>query len=675
MENLHATREGSLGDYYLPGYLGSNEIDRHSHAVRILDDHQQSWSPLCLSSPSASTEYWSNDTSPYTRLNDLEWPGEDSVTGQRSQSVKTYDAPLFAPTYIPCAEPVEDLPNNAETSTWCEKLAWSEPPPLDCNNLSTQDDCVIHDLCSEHTPESPGEQVCTLSQEQVDRNIVEMTCGPRLEEEFWPIRYQIRHGKFHAYENAIHALIVHARKELQPSILSKLTSELASLRVGCGSSLTSFLDESRGHYERLCRIASEIGARDLQRFKEAIWEDNLLIILVFYEMLTSKADLDDIMQLRGNKAQFILDLMQDAIRTHIDFVYILRGGTPRMRGARRNFLNHILNLGFLRNVDRVSAQLDARRLIVKLSEVCDLLPSSLAIHGVEHRTVNPVFGGTFGDIFGAQYEGNFVALKRLRFFQTESVETRRRFCREALIWKNLDHHYVLPFLGVDSESFPGFLCMVSPWMGKGPIVKASGGPDKTSIPVLMYEIAMGLQYLHSQNIIHGDLRGANILLDDQGHVRLADFGLTVFADGPLAPTTRGGSTRWMAPELLDPNSCGLELFQRTFASDIYAFACVCLELYTGKPPFSEISSEGAVLLKVIRGERPECPPVVPEWCSQFIVKCWSHNPVNRPGTGNVIESIVKAVRKRPRPAVRQYSSSAVSEGSPFKRLRFQHVIS
>lgn len=121
----------------------------------------------------------------------------------------------------------------------------------------------------------------------------------------------------------------------------------------------------------------------------------------------------------------------------------------------------------------------------------------------------------------------------------------------------------------------------------------------------MYEIAMGLQYLHSQNIIHGDLRGvrrsicnmyssdltpsnlkANILLDDQGHVRLADFGLTVFADGPLAPTTRGGSTRWMAPELLDPNSCGLELFQRTFASDIYAFACVCLEVHLSSSNFS-----------------------------------------------------------------------------------------
>ncbi|KAJ7916171.1 kinase-like domain-containing protein, partial [Mycena leptocephala] len=219
----------------------------------------------------------------------------------------------------------------------------------------------------------------------------------------------------------------------------------------------------------------------------------------------------------------------------------------------------------------------------------------------------------------------------------------QKFCREALIWKNLDHDYVLPFLGVDSETFPGFLCMVSPWMSRGSLVNNNVGPCQSSIPVLIYEIAVGLQYLHSQNIVHGDLRGANILLDDQGHARLADFGLTVFADGPLAPTNRGGSARWMAPELLDPKSCGLDVFKRTFASDIYSFACVCLELYTGEPPFSKIFSDGAVLLKVINGDRPECPSIVPVWCQQLIAKCWSHSPFKRPGTGTIIESIVTSV--------------------------------
>ncbi|KAF8155300.1 kinase-like domain-containing protein [Mycena galopus ATCC 62051] len=219
----------------------------------------------------------------------------------------------------------------------------------------------------------------------------------------------------------------------------------------------------------------------------------------------------------------------------------------------------------------------------------------------------------------------------------------QKFFKEAFIWKNLDHGYILPFLGVDSESFPGNFCMVSPWMNRGPVVTAKGGPDTDLIPILIHEIAVGLQYLHSQNVVHGDLRGANILLDDQGHIRLTDFGLAVFADGPLAPTNRGGSTRWMAPELLNPASCGLEVFQRTFASDVYSFACVCLELYTGKPPFPEINSEGAVLLKVLNGDRPECYPMVPPWCSAIITRCWPHFPVNRPGTEKIIEWIVQSV--------------------------------
>ncbi|KAF8194861.1 kinase-like domain-containing protein, partial [Mycena galopus ATCC 62051] len=215
--------------------------------------------------------------------------------------------------------------------------------------------------------------------------------------------------------------------------------------------------------------------------------------------------------------------------------------------------------------------------------------------------------------------------------------------REALIWKNLNHEYVLPFLGVDSDTFPGFLCMVSPWMSKGALVKNDGGPPEDSIPVLIYEIAVGLQYLHSQNIVHGDLRGANILLDDRGHALLADFGLAVVTDSPLASTNRGGSLRWMAPELLHPESYGFKEFQRTFASDIYSFACVCLELYTGKPPFSEIPSDGAVLLYVIGGGLPAYPSVMPFWCQSLASKCWSHFPSSRPGMATIIESIVMFV--------------------------------
>ncbi|KAF8218242.1 kinase-like domain-containing protein [Mycena galopus ATCC 62051] len=325
-----------------------------------------------------------------------------------------------------------------------------------------------------------------------------------------------------------------------------------------------------------------------------------------------------------------------------------RGGVPRIRGTRRTFLQNIKHLGLLQNVDRPLAGSGIRRLIIQLSEVSDLLPSSMAIRCGTLFSPTPLAGGNFGDIYQAAYQGGVVALKRLRLFQAQSEESlriRRKFLKEALIWKILDHHdHVLPFLGVDSETFPGFLCMVSPWMSKGAVVNNNCGPSEESIPVLIYEIAIGLQYLHSQNIVHGDLRGANILLDDQGHARLADFGLAVVVDGPLAPTNRGGSLRWMAPELLNPESCGLKDFERTVASDIYAFGCVCVELYAGKPPFSEFPSDGTVLLCVISGGRPEYPSKMPMWCQQLINTCLSYVPSNRPETNTVIEAIVESVK-------------------------------
>jgi serine/threonine protein kinase len=63
--------------------------------------------------------------------------------------------------------------------------------------------------------------------------------------------------------------------------------------------------------------------------------------------------------------------------------------------------------------------------------------------------------------------------------------------------------------------------------------------------------------------------------------RITDFGLTVFAEattGRFPGTSGKGSLQWMSPELLDPHKMGLPFFARTRASDIYAFACVCVEV-------------------------------------------------------------------------------------------------
>ncbi|KAJ7248246.1 kinase-like domain-containing protein, partial [Mycena haematopus] len=185
------------------------------------------------------------------------------------------------------------------------------------------------------------------------------------------------------------------------------------------------------------------------------------------------------------------------------------------------------------------------RLIVKLSFSCRKLPSSLSIQGVEQRSQHPVAGGGFGDIYKAVYQSKSVALKQLRFFQIDTDQKRQkqleRLCQEALLWKNLKHSFIMPFIGLYSDGSLSELhqgdlgmfsvAMVCPWMPNGTILKyLQASKPAGTIDVFLLEIAHGLRYLHSQSVVHGDLRGDNILVDEEGHARLADFGLASWVD-------------------------------------------------------------------------------------------------------------------------------------------------
>lgn len=95
------------------------------------------------------------------------------------------------------------------------------------------------------------------------------------------------------------------------------------------------------------------------------------------------------------------------------------------------------------------------------------------------------------------------------------------------------------------------------------------------------QIALGLVYLHAEGIVHGDLHAGNILVDKHGTIRLADFGLSLLSEGTAynyGSQHGGGAVHYTAPELIDPEAFGLETSRPTFRSDIYAFACVCIEV-------------------------------------------------------------------------------------------------
>ncbi|KAJ7231357.1 kinase-like domain-containing protein [Mycena rebaudengoi] len=314
------------------------------------------------------------------------------------------------------------------------------------------------------------------------------------------------------------------------------------------SDAVSALVKSRESRAILLQVCSNLRmiASD-PKLRKALHDDETGIATHLISILDSQTAKEAVLVLEGDSAQHFLDVIQ-----------------------------HTLDRGSLIAQEHNSK---AQRMMIKLSNACDKFPTSLFITGVSGRDDHATFGGGFGDIYRALYEGRTVALKQMRSFYRGSDlrRIRSKFCREALIWQQFEHPYILPMLGLDRESFSPSICMVSPWMENGTVLKYLEDHGRQDVDRLLWEVAQGLEYLHSRNVVHGDLRGANILITQEWSACLADFGLTSFTEATLTTTRRAGTTRWMAPELIDPERFGIQ-FRRTKASDVYAFACVCLEV-------------------------------------------------------------------------------------------------
>jgi len=140
----------------------------------------------------------------------------------------------------------------------------------------------------------------------------------------------------------------------------------------------------------------------------------------------------------------------------------------------------------------------------------------------------------------------------------------------------------------------------------------------------------------------------NILIDQDGHARLADFGLlTIVLDSTYhtsSSTPKGaGTTRWMSPELLDPDQFGRGDGRPTKESDCYALGMVILEVLTGKPPFPNYNSL-IVTSKIIEGKRPGRPEGEEGvWFTndiwEMLEQCWSSQPERRPTVDAVLRCL------------------------------------
>lgn len=220
---------------------------------------------------------------------------------------------------------------------------------------------------------------------------------------------------------------------------------------------------------------------------------------------------------------------------------------------------------------------------------------------------------------------------------------QRRVLREIEIWSKIQHPNITPFLG-QCRDFGrlGTTCLVIPYYQHGNIRRYLEKQPDVNRLALLTQVASALSFLHSQSIIYGDLKGSNILINDNGDVHLADFGLSCIM-GSSELTTKAaaaGTYRYMAPELFN------EIAKTTQATDVWAFAMTAIEIFTGSMPFSNIINEASVIFSVMSGGRPKR-----EFCLQIdediwamLEKCWCAVPERRPEMDTVYHFLVASTR-------------------------------
>jgi serine/threonine protein kinase len=248
----------------------------------------------------------------------------------------------------------------------------------------------------------------------------------------------------------------------------------------------------------------------------------------------------------------------------------------------------------------------------------------------QYQIIKPIGQGGMATIYLAQQPSvkREVAIKALSAPLQENVSFVRRFNTEVEVIAHLQHPQIIPVYDFGEQGDQIYIVMA--YMRGGTLAERidkapKGLPDHETIRLLDL-IADGLDYAHTKNIVHRDLKPNNILMDEDDHPYIADFGLAKLTEGKieLTNTMMTGTAAYMAPEIAQSG-------KSTKRADIYALGIIVFEMLTGRLPF-----EGETPYKMlsahihdpvpnIRKFRRNLPVAVQAVLEQALAK----NPVNR----------------------------------------------
>ncbi|KAG8955796.1 hypothetical protein FRC03_011051 [Tulasnella sp. 419] len=274
------------------------------------------------------------------------------------------------------------------------------------------------------------------------------------------------------------------------------------------------------------------------------------------------------------------------------------------------------------------------------------------------RRITHVFSGFFSDVYRGTTRLNGdpraeVAIKVLRFHgPTTAILSERsykRFYSEVLIWSRLDHPNIAQLHGFTKPDQPDDMpTIISRWYNNGNIVNWLNENVSTNRMMLLRDIISVVAYLHSQHIVHGDIKAENFLIDDAESPRLCDFGLSHFINECpedldsiyLTSAHLGATVCFSSPELLETG-------RSTSMSDTWALGCLAIQVLTNQPPYAWMNKKDR--FGIIRIITSGCLPFD---ISAFaprntlegdlldnISACWTKNADSRPSAAQLLSNV------------------------------------
>ncbi|XP_058191842.1 mitogen-activated protein kinase kinase kinase 1-like [Rhododendron vialii] len=260
--------------------------------------------------------------------------------------------------------------------------------------------------------------------------------------------------------------------------------------------------------------------------------------------------------------------------------------------------------------------------------------------------------GSFGTVYEGFTDGGFFfAVKEVSLLDQGSQGKQSIFQleQEISLLSQFEHENIVQYLGTDKDDSKLYIFLELVTKGSLANLYQKYQLRDSQVSAYTRQILNGLNYLHCRNVVHRDIKCANILVDASGSVKLADFGLAKATKLNDIKSSKG-TAFWMAPEVVNMKNQGYGL-----AADIWSLGCTVLEMLTCKIPYSHLEVMQA-LFRIGKGELPLIPSSLSVDAQDFIYKCLQVIPDDRPTAAQLLDH----------PFVKRRLSSSSVPPSPYR---------